>query len=44
MMRAGSFNEEIPFEQMYAEEKAARSAKASNASEPHATEWSMRIA
>tara|TARA_R110001592_G_scaffold16104_4_gene68944 strand:+ start:437 stop:1336 length:900 start_codon:yes stop_codon:yes gene_type:complete len=28
MMKAGSFNEEIPFSQMYSEEKAARSAKA----------------
>ena len=28
MMKAGSRNEEIPFEQMYSEEKAARSAKA----------------
>jgi len=28
MMKAGSYNEEIPFAQLYAEEKAARSAKA----------------
>ena len=28
LMKAGSYNEEIPFEQMYSEEKAAQSAKA----------------
>ena len=28
LMKAGSYNEEIPFEQMYADEKAAQSAKA----------------